>query len=92
MVHYTPKHGSWLNQVEIWFGVLSRRLLRRGEFASVEELAARVREFIEHYDRHHAHPYEWTYTGKPLVSGDSKGKRKRARYRRKQLLINARSG
>ena len=90
VVYYTPKHGSWLNQVEIWFGVLSRRLLRRGEFSSVEELAARVGEFIEHYDRHHAHPYEWTYTGKPLVSGDN-DKKKRARYRRKQLLVNARS-
>jgi len=89
--YYTPKHGSWLNQVEIWFGVLSRRLLRRGEFSSVEELAARVGACIEHYDRHHAHPYEWTYTGKPLVSGDN-DKKKRARYRRKQLLVNARSG
>jgi hypothetical protein len=56
VVHYTPKHGSWLNQVEIWFGVLCRRLLRRGEFRSVEELAGRILAFIEHYDRHHAHP------------------------------------
>jgi transposase len=91
VVHYTPKHGSWLNQVEIWFGVLARRRLRRGEFCSVEELAERIRAFIEHYDRHHAHPYEWTYTGKPLVSGDGKKKRKRSRYRRKQLLVDARS-
>lgn len=91
-VHFTPKHGSWLNQVEIWFGVLSRRLLRRGESRSAEELAERILAFIGYYDRHHAHPYEWTYTGKPLVSGDSKGKRKRTRYRRKQLLVNARSG
>ena len=90
VVHYTPKHGSWLNQVEIWFGVLSRRLLRRGEFRSAEELAARIVAFIEHYDRHHAHPYEWTYTGKPLVSGDAKKKRKRIRFRRKQLLVDAR--
>src|SRR5207244_1282435 len=86
VVHYTPKHGSWLNQVEIWFGVLCRRLLRRGEFRSVEELAGRILAFIEHYDRHHAHPYEWTYTGKPLVSGDARKKKKRLRYRRKQLV------
>ena len=91
MVHYTPKHGSWLNQIEIWFGVLSRRVLRRGDFSSVEELAERIRAFIEHYDRHHAHPYEWTYTGKPLASGDAKKKRRRLRYRRMQLLVNMRS-
>ncbi len=54
VVHYTPKHGSWLNQVEIWFGVLNRRLLRRGDFHSAEELAERVRGFIAYYDRHYA--------------------------------------
>ena len=90
VVHYTPKHGSWLNQVEIWFGVLTRRLLRRGEFVSVQELAERILAFIEHYDRHHAHPYEWTYTGKPLVSGEKRKWRNRSRYRRKQL-VNMRS-
>lgn len=95
VVHYTPKHGSWLNQVEIWFGVLSRRLLRRGEFRSVQELAARLLAFIEYYDRHDAHPYEWTYSGKPLVSGDAQKKkqkkRRRVRYTRKRL-VNTRSG
>jgi DDE superfamily endonuclease len=90
VVHFTPKHGSWLNQVEIWFGVLTRRLLRRGEFRSVEELAERIRAFIAYYDRYHAHPYEWTYTGKPLSSGDDKQKRKRTRYRRQQLLMHGR--
>jgi hypothetical protein len=91
VVHYTPKQGSWLNQVESWFGVLSRRLLRRGEFRSVEELAARIREFIAYYDLHDAHPDEWTYTGKPLVSGDGRSKRKRLRHRRKQLSVNRRA-
>jgi transposase len=85
VVHYTPKHGSWLNQVEIWFGVLCRRLLRRGEFRSVEELAERILEFIDYYDRHDAHPYEWTFTGKPLVSGERR-KRKRTRYGRRRLV------
>ena len=85
VVHYTPKHGSWLNQVEIWFGVLSRRLLRRGEFRSVQHLAAQILAFIEYYDRHDAHPYEWTYTGKPLVSGARRQKLKRTRYTRKRL-------
>jgi hypothetical protein len=91
VVYFTPKHGSWLNQIEIWFGVLSRRLLRRGEFRSVEELAQRLRAFIAYYNEHCAHPYEWTYTGKPLVSGDSNKRRKRTRYRRKQLLVDANS-
>ena len=88
--HYTPKHGSWLNQIEIWFGVLSRRLLRRGEFHSVQELAERMLAFIEYYDHHDAHAYEWTYTGKPLVSGDDRKKRKRTRYTR-QRLVHTRS-
>jgi transposase len=90
VVHYTPKHGSWLNQIEIWFGVLNRRLLRRGDFHSAEELAERVREFIAYYDRHYAHPYEWTYSGKPLVSGDARKGKKRIRHRRK-MLVNMRS-
>jgi hypothetical protein len=85
VVHFTPKHGSWLNQVEIWFGVLCRRLLRRGEFRSVEELAERILEFIDYYDRHDAHPYEWTYTGKPLASGERRRK-KRTRYGRRRLV------
>ena len=90
VVHYTPKHGSWLNQIEIWFGVLARRVLRRGEFRSVEELARRIREYIDYYDRHVAHPYAWTYTGKPLASGDAPRKRKRVRHRRK-MLVNMRA-
>jgi len=85
VVHYTPKHGSWLNQIEIWFGVLTRRVLQRGEFRSVEELAQRILEYIEYYNRHRAHPYAWTYTGKPLASGD-KAKRKRRRYQRPRLM------
>jgi hypothetical protein len=85
VVHYTPKHGSWLNQVEIWFGVLARRLLRRGEFHSAEELARRIVEYIDYYNRHQAHPYAWTYTGQPLASGDQT-RRKRRRYQRTRLM------
>jgi DDE superfamily endonuclease len=90
VIHFTPKHGSWLNQIEIWFGVLQRRVLRRGNFTSVEDLARKILEYIAYYNAHHAHPYEWTYTGKPGVSGDKK-KRKRLRFRRRQL-VNLRSG
>ena len=89
VVHYPPTHGSWLNQIEIWFGVLSRRLLRRGEFRSVQELAEHLLAFIDSYDRQDAPPYEWTFSGKPLVSGDTeKKKRKRVRYTRQRLVNN----
>jgi hypothetical protein len=91
VVHFTPKHGSWLNQIEIWFGVLSRRVLRRGDFTSVEDLTKKILAYVAYYNAHFAHPYEWTYTGKPGVSGDKrKPKRKRFRFRRQQL-VNMRS-
>ena len=63
-----PKHTSWLNQVEIWFRVLSRRLLKRGNFRSTEDLRKQVLAFIEYQNRVHAHPYRWTYTGRPLAA------------------------
>lgn len=63
---YTPKHCSWLNQIEIWFSHLARKLLRRGSFASVEDLADAVLAFIQYYNRTKAKPYKWTYTGRPL--------------------------
>jgi DDE superfamily endonuclease len=67
--HYLPKHGSWLNQIELWFSVLARRWLKCGDFASIEIFEARFREYLENYNTHHAHPYRWTYTGEPLVRG-----------------------
>jgi len=48
--HYTPKHGSWMNQVEIWLSILVRRLLKRGNFTSVEHLKAKVLAFIEYFN------------------------------------------
>jgi transposase len=63
---YTPKHTSWLNQVELWFSILVRRLLKRGSFASVEELHQRIVEFIEYFNRTMAKPFKWTYKGRPL--------------------------
>lgn len=65
---YTPKHCSWLNQVELWFSILVRRLLRRGSFASAEELEARVLEFIAYFNDTLAKPFKWTYTGRPLAA------------------------
>jgi len=63
---YVPKHTSWLNQVEIWFGVLARRVLRRGNFRSVADLREKILAYIAYYNRTRAKPYKWTYTGRPL--------------------------
>jgi hypothetical protein len=65
--HFTPKHGSWLNQVELWFSVLARRFLKRGDFRSAAEFEAKLTAYLDDYNDHHAHPYRWTYTGQPLV-------------------------
>ena len=64
---YMPKHTSWLNQIEIWFSILVRRLLKRGSFTSVEELAARISAFIDCFNKTMAKPFKWTYAGRPLV-------------------------
>ena len=64
---YTPKHCSWLNQVEIWFGILSRRLLKRGQFKSTNELKERILKFIAFFNETLAKPFRWTYIGKALV-------------------------
>ena len=66
--HYTPKHASWMNQIEIWLSILTRKLLRRGSFLSVEDLQAKVLAFIEYYNRTMAKPFRWTYTGKALLT------------------------
>jgi len=68
VIHYTPKHGSWLNQIEIWFGVLQRRVIRRGNFRSKADLTRKILEYIAYYNKHLAHPYRWTYTGQPLTT------------------------
>jgi transposase len=66
-LHHTPTHASWLNQVELFFSILERRLLRRGEFDSVDHLAERVIAFIKDYNRRAA-PFRWTYDGRPLMA------------------------
>jgi DDE superfamily endonuclease len=65
---YTPKHSSWLNQVEIWFSILVRRLLKRSGFSSTDELRQRILDFIAYYNTTMAKPFRWTYTGRPLVA------------------------
>ena len=64
--HYTPKHASWLNQVEIWLSILGRKLLKRGSFTSIEQLKAKVLAFVEYYNQTMAKPFKWTYKGKAL--------------------------
>ena len=65
---YTPKHTSWLNQIEMWFSILVRRLLKRGNFTSVEDLRERIFAFINYFNRTMAKPFKWTYTGRPLTA------------------------
>lgn len=65
---YTPKHCSWLNQVEMWFSVLVRRLLKRSSFASLTDLRQRIEKFITYFNTTLARPYRWTFTGRALAA------------------------
>jgi hypothetical protein len=66
--HYTPKHASWMNQIEIWFSILVRKLLKRGNFVSVADLKAKVLAFVDYFNGTMAKPFKWTYQGKPLTA------------------------
>ena len=66
--HYTPKHASWMNQVEIWLSILVRKLLKRGSFTSVEDLKAKILAFIDYFNRTMAKPFKWTWKGKALAA------------------------
>lgn len=63
---YTPRHCSWLNQIEIWFGILTKKLLKRGNFNSKETLRDKLINFIEYFNKNMARPYRWTFDGLPL--------------------------
>jgi hypothetical protein len=65
---YTPRHASWLNQIEIWFSILARKLLRRSSFTSLGDLRERVNKFIDYFNAVLAKPFRWTFTGRPLQS------------------------
>ena len=65
--HYTPKHASWMNQIEIWFSILVRKLLKRGNFTSIDDLKAKVLAFVAYYNQTMAKPFKWTYKGKALA-------------------------
>ena len=64
---YTPKHTSWLNQIELWFSILVRRLLKRGNFTSVEDLRQRILACSAYFNKTMAKPFKWTYKGRPLT-------------------------
>jgi len=66
--HYTPRHASWMNQVEIWLSILVRKVLKRGSFTSVAELRAKVMAFVDYFNRTMAKPFKWTYKGKVLAA------------------------
>ena len=63
---YVPKHTSWLNQIEIWFSILVRRVIRRGNFTSAMDLRGKILAFIVYFNRTLAKPFKWTFTGRPL--------------------------
>jgi transposase len=66
--HFTPKHASWLNQIEMWFSILARKVLRRGNFTSLADLEKRISDFIAFFNKTLAKPFRWTYQGKPLAA------------------------
>jgi putative transposase len=65
---YTPKHSSWMNQVEIWFGILTRKALKRASFLSTDDLQIKIERFIDYYNETMAKPFKWTYKGKVLTA------------------------
>ncbi|MEM6424988.1 MAG: transposase [Cyanobacteria bacterium P01_D01_bin.128] len=68
VVHFTPKHCSWLNQIEIWFSILVRKLLKRSSSKSKAHLKQKILDFIDYFNRTLAKPFKWNYTGKPLIA------------------------
>ena len=66
---FLPKHTSWLNQIEIVFGMIMRKVIRRGNFTSVLDLKDKVLRFIGYFNEVFAKPFRWTFTGRPLQTG-----------------------
>ena len=66
---FLPKHTSWLNQMEIVFGMIMRKVVRRGNFTSVSDLKEKLLRFISYFNEVFAKPFRWTFTGRPLQTG-----------------------
>lgn len=65
--HYTPKHASWMNQIEVWFGILMRKVIKRGHFSSQQDLKDKIIAFIAYFNKTMAKPFKWTYQGKVMT-------------------------
>ena len=65
--HYTPKHASWMNQIEVWFGMLVKKVIKRGNFKNKKDLNSKIMEFIDYFNETMAKPFKWTYQGKVMV-------------------------
>ena len=65
--HYTPKHTSWMNQIEIWFGILMRKVIKRGNFTSQQDLKNKILEFVAYFNKTMSKPFKWTYQGKVMT-------------------------
>lgn len=68
IVHYTPKHASWMNQIEVWFGILAKKVIRRGNFLSKDALKDKILAFVDYFNKTMARPFKWTYQGKVLTA------------------------
>lgn len=66
-LHFTPTYSSWLNQVEIWFNIFARDVLKGGVWRSKKELVSQIMKYIANYNELWAKPFNWTYSGKPLT-------------------------
>lgn len=66
--HYTPKYCSWLNQIEIWFSILARKVIRRGNFIPTDDLKSKIQDFIDYFNDTLAKPFRWTCQAKPLAA------------------------
>ena len=67
-LHFTPTYASWLNQIEIWFGIFAREVIKGGIWHSKKQLVDQILYYIKRYNEQRAKPFAWTYTGKPLVA------------------------
>lgn len=67
-MHFTPTYASWLNQIEIWFNILAKDVLKGGIWQSTQQMANQILEYIKTYNQNRAKPFEWTYSGNPLVN------------------------
>lgn len=65
-IHYTPTYSSWLNQIEIWFNLLTKDVIKGGIWKSTKQLTEQLMEYVKTYNKTRAKPFEWTYTGNPL--------------------------